>query len=433
MPAKPSEPSEPSDRRPIPSAPPTRRTMVAVPVAAALAAASTAVSASPAAAAPAADAVWTGRRRRGSFAYVGSRTTAAREGRGKGIEVFEVGPDGEDWVPLQTVELDNPTFLATDRTRRFLYAVHGDFTYVSAYRVDPGSGRLTALGRQETGGRNPVHLAVDPTNRFLVLANHSTGTVATLPLLDDGRLGPVADLLPLPGTPGPHRVDQTGAKPHHVPFSPDGRFVVVPDKGLDRIFTLTLDADSGKLGFGPVPSVATREAAGPRHIAFHPRLPYAYAIDELRSTVTAYGWNAGRGELTPLQILSSTAPDMTGDSRGAAILVSPDGRFVYASNRSGAGDSTPGGPEPDTVAVFRVSAKDGTLRPVEWTSTGGIRPRFICLSPDGRKLYAANERGHTIVIHDVDTVTGRLRPSGGVVRTGSPVCVLFVERDSRGS
>ncbi|MCL8012141.1 lactonase family protein [Streptomyces sp. AS02] len=340
--------------------------------------------------------------------------------------MFAVGPDGDDWTPLQTVELDNPTFLATDRTRRFLYAVHGDFTYVSSYRIDPGTGCLTALNRQDTGGRNPAHLAVDPANRFLVVANHATGTVATLPLLADGRLGPLADLLPLPGEPGPHRVDQTGAKPHHVPFSPEGRFVVVPDKGLDRIFTLTLDAESGKLGFGPVPSVATREMTGPRHIAFHPHLPYAYSVDELRSTVTAYHWDAGRGRLEARQILSGTEPTTTGDSRGAEIAVSPDGRFVYASNRSGAGDSSPGGPEPDTIGVFRVSARTGLLRPVQWVSTEGIRPRFFCLGPDGRKLYAANERSHTIVTYDVDAVSGGLRPTGEVVRTGSPVCGLLV-------
>ncbi|NUP41582.1 MAG: lactonase family protein [Streptomyces sp.] len=365
-----------------------------------------------------------------TLAYVGSRTTAAREGRGKGIEVYDVGPDGEGWTLLQTVELDNPTFLAIDRTRRFLYAVHGDLSHVSAYRIDPASGLLTALGQQETGGRNPAHLAVDPSNRFLVVANHSSGTVATLPLLDDGRLGPLADLLSLPGEPGPHRGEQTGAKPHHVPFSPDGRFIVVPDKGLDRIFTLALDTGSGKLSYGPVPSVATREFAGPRHLAFHPHLPYAYTVDEVRSTVTCYHWDAGRGALRALQVLAGTEPTTTGDSRGAEIAVSPDGRFVYASNRGGAGDTSPGGPEPDTIGVFKVSAKTGPLRPVGWTSTGGIRPRFFCLSPDGRKLYAANERSHTIVTYDVDAVSGGLRPTGHVVHTGSPVCVLFLRRDS---
>ncbi|MEU3855139.1 lactonase family protein [Streptomyces sp. NPDC029554] len=396
----------------------SRRAMVTLPITTVTAAYAISATAAPAA------------RPRNTVAYVGSRTTAAREGQGKGIEVYDVAPDGDNWTLLQTIELDNPTFLATDRTRRFLYAVHGDFTHVSAYRIDGGSGRLTALNRQETGGHNPAHLAVDPTNRFLVVANHSTGTVATLPLLDAGRLGPLADLLPLPGEPGPHGTDQTGAKPHHVPFSPDGRFIAVPDKGLDRIFTLTLDAGSGKLGFGPVPSVATREMAGPRHIAFHPHLPYAYSIDELRSTVTVYRWDARRGALQARQILSTTAPTMTGDSRGGEIAVSPDGRFVYVSNRSGAGDGSPGGPEPDTIGAFGVSARTGLLRPVEWASTGGIRPRFFCLGPDGRKLYAANERSHTIVAYNIDATDGRLTPTGGVVHTGSPVCVLLIRRDS---
>ncbi|MFF7653100.1 lactonase family protein [Streptomyces sp. NPDC007983] len=360
-----------------------------------------------------------------TVAYVGSRTTPGRNGRGKGIEVYDVGPGADHWTPLQTVELDNPAFLAVDHTRRYLYAVHGDLTYVSAFRVEPGTGRLSALGRQETGGRNPAHLAVAPSNRFLAVANHSSGSVASLPLREDGRLGPVTDLLLLPGEPGPHRTEQTGSKPHQVPFTPDGRFLVVPDKGLDRLFTLALDATPGKLSFGPVPHTATREMAGPRHICFHPRLPYAYTIDELRSTVTTYRWDAARGALESVQTLPSTAPSATGDSRAGEIAVTPDGRFVYASNRGGAGDSTPGGPEPDTIGVFAVSAAEGTLRPVGRQSTGGVRPRFFCFGPDGRRLFAANERSHTIMAFDVDADTGALRPSGEALSTGSPVCVVF--------
>ncbi|EFL28280.1 LigA protein [Streptomyces himastatinicus ATCC 53653] len=193
-----------------------------------------------------------------TVAYVGSRTTPARNGQGKGIEVYDIGPgapDADRWTLLQTVELDNPTFLAVDHTRRYLYAVHGDLSHVSAFRIEPGTGRLGDLGSQETGGRNPAHLAVDPSNRFLVVANHSSGSVASLPLREDGRLGPVTDLLLLPGEPGPHRAEQTGAKPHHVPFAPDGRFLAVPGKGLDRVFTLALDATPGKLSpIGGTPS-----------------------------------------------------------------------------------------------------------------------------------------------------------------------------------
>ncbi|MFJ5840437.1 lactonase family protein [Streptomyces shenzhenensis] len=361
-----------------------------------------------------------------TVAYVGSRTTADRDGHGKGIEVYRVGADGTGWSLLQTVELDNPSFLAVDHTRRYLYAVHGDFTYVSAFRIEPGTALLTALGHQETGGKNPAHLSVDPSNRFLIVVNHSSGGVVSLPLREDGRLGPVVSRLSLPGEPGPHRTDQPGSKPHHVPFSPDGRFIVVPDKGLDRIFTAVLDPETGKLSFGPVPSVATREMAGPRHIAFHPRLPYAYTIDELRSTVTTYRWDTVRGALAPLQTLPSTEPSVTGDSRGGEIAVHPSGHFVYASNRSGAGDSTPGGPEPDTIRVFSVSARTGVLTPVGAFSSEGIRPRFFCFGPDGRRLFAANERSHTIVAFTLDEESGMPRPTGEVVRTGSPVCVLFV-------
>jgi 6-phosphogluconolactonase len=373
------------------------------------------------------------------IAYVGCRTTKARNAIGKGITVWRVGRGG--WEPLQLVDAEdddpstptppdaipiNPSFLALHGNRRFLYSVHGDSTKVSAFAIAPATGLLTRLNTVDTGRGNGVHLAVDPTGRWLVVTHlNAAGSVTTLPINADGSLGAVTGVLVPPGTPGPHRAAQTGPHPHHSPFDLTGRWVVIPDRGLDRVFVARLDPATGQLSLGDPGWATTREMDGPRHIAFNPALPYAYVVNELRSTVTAYRWDAEAGTLRQHRIVSATAPDMIGDTRGGEIAVAPSGRFVYVSNRSGLGDDTPGGPDPDTIGVYRVDRGTGDLTPVGWVSTQGIRPRHFALTPDGSRLYAANEVTHTIVEFAADPGSGRLRPTGEVITTGSPVCVVF--------
>jgi 6-phosphogluconolactonase len=309
----------------------------------------------------------------------------------------------------------NPSFLAFDRRRRFLYAVHGDGTEASAFRVDGAAGRLDFLNRRPTGGRNPVHLAVDPTDRFLVVANHVTSSLSVLPIdPEEGAIGEVADLVELKGEPGPHRVEQPFAKPHQVEFDPAGRFVVVPDKGLDRVFAFRLDPATGKLAAAEQGSVAAREGSGPRHVAFHPSAPWAYVVNELDSTVAAYRYDRDRGALEPFQILPALPDTFVGNSRAAEIAVSADGRSVYASNRGH-----------DSIAVFSVEGETGRLAPVQWVPSGGRTPRFFALDPSGRRFYAANEDEDSVVCFDVKADDGKLSSPREVARTGSPVCIVF--------
>jgi 6-phosphogluconolactonase len=392
------------------------------------------LAASPFLAAPAAAAP---DRSRPLVAYVGCRTTRALNSTGRGIGVWRVGRNG--WEQTQLVEADdndpstpnspgaipiNPTFLALDPTERFLYTTHGNATSVTAFAVDRATGALTTLNTVDTGNTNPVHLAVDPTGAWLVVAHLNTaGTVVTLPIRADGSLGAVAGVLTPPGTPGPHKAAQLGPNPHHSPFDLTGRWVVVADRGLDRVFVTRLDPASGQLsvhGWG-----SSREIDGPRHIAFNPALPYAYVVNELRSTVTVYRWDAVAGTLRPHRTVSATPPNLVADSRGGEIAVDPTGRFVYVSNRSGLGDDTPSGPDPDTIGAYRVDRATGDLTPVGWVSTQGLRPRHFSLTPDGKRLYVGNEVTHTIVEFAIDQGSGRLRPTGVVVDTGSPTCVLF--------
>ena len=254
------------------------------------------------------------------YAYLGCRTTRERNARGAGISVFKVDPASARLELAQVLDgLVNPSYLALNARGDRLYAVHGDTTGISAYVVDQGDGRIRPLNRQDTGGLNPVHLAIDPTGRHVIVSNHIGASVAVLPIGADGELGPASQLLPLEGTPGPHRIEQKQAKPHANPFAPDGRHVIVPDKGLDRIFSFRWT--DGLLTAAASPVAVAREGAGPRHLAFHPAASHAYCVNELDSSVTVYRYDAASGALEPMQILPSVPDTHTGNNRAAAILV----------------------------------------------------------------------------------------------------------------
>ncbi|OZI28846.1 hemagglutinin [Bordetella genomosp. 1] len=343
-------------------------------------------------------------------AYVGTRTTRERNARGEGISVYAFDPASASLRCIQVVrELVNPSFLAVDAARTRLYSVHGDQREISAFAI-AADGTLAPLNRQSTGGLNPVHLALAPAGGHVVVSNHISGDLAVLPLSADGALEPVCQQIALEGTPGPHRVEQPHAKPHHNPFDPVGRHVVVPDKGLDRVFVFRFDA--GRLH--PASSVPAREGAGPRHLVFHPRLAMAYAINELDSTVVAYAYDATRGSLSAQQLVLALPPGHTGNSRAAALVIAPDGRHLYASHRGA-----------DCLTVFAIDADSGHLRYLVDQPSLGRTPRFATFTPDGRHLFVLNEDSDTIVAFARDAATGTLRPQGAATACASPVCMVF--------
>jgi 6-phosphogluconolactonase len=349
------------------------------------------------------------------YAYVGCYTTPERYARGDGIHVYRVDPATGAWTHVQHVgNLVNPSFLTMRHDRRCLCSVHGDQTYATSFAVDRETGRLAGINRVETGGRNGVHSAFDPSGRFVIVANYSSGAVSVLPVAADGRLGDPVQVVPLTGQPGPHRVEQTGSHPHQIVFDPSGKYVIVPDKGLDRVFIFRFDADAGKLAPTAQGSVVARSGSGPRHAAFHPSLPVAWVLNEIASTVTTYYWEPEHGSLRPVEILPTLPPDFTGESTAAEIAVGQQGRFVYCSNRGH-----------DSVAIFSADPQTGVLTSTGWQPARGRVPRFIGFEPSKQFLYAANEQSDTVVRWKADAATGRLTAVGDPVRNASPVTIAF--------
>ncbi len=350
-----------------------------------------------------------------AYAYVGCFTSADRHARGDGIHVYRMDRETGAWSHVQRVgDVVNPSFQVLSHDGRFLYSVHADQTYASSFAVDAGTGMLKHLNQAAIGGTNGTHLALHQSGRFLAVANYASGGVEILPVRPDGTLADQIQVAPLQGEPGPHKQEQTNSHPHEVVFDPTGRFLMVPDKGLDRVFAFRFDESTGRLAPTKQGSVKTRPGAGPRHGAFHPTLPVAWVANEMQSTVTTFAWNAADGSLKPIQIQPSLPDDFTGDSTCAEVAVTKDGRHVYVSNRGH-----------DSVAIFAVDAAKGTLKPVGWQPTQGKTPRFIGLDPANRFLYAANEQGDTIVTFRVEAASGRLTPTGHVIRNGTPVCITF--------
>ncbi|NTJ61806.1 lactonase family protein [Agrobacterium rhizogenes] len=344
------------------------------------------------------------------FAYVGCRTTRERNARGEGISVYEVNEHTAEWSRIQVLATEeNPSFLALHPALDLLYSVHGDFDLATSYGISP-DGRISPLGKQSTKGRNPVHLAIDPGRRWLVVPNYKTDSLVSLPIAANGKLLPAADLCELTGELGPHKVEQNYGRPHHAPFSPSGKWIAVPEKGNDQITIARIEAATG--GIEIVHRVPSRENSGPRHIVFHPRLPTAYVLNELDSTITTYDFDDGVGSLSPRDIISSLPRWFTGNNRASEIEITSDERFLYASNRGH-----------DSIAVFGVD-ETGEINHLDWTPSQGRTPRFFTMDPLQKHLYVANEDSDTIVrfkrTHD-----GRLISTGDVVKVGSPTTIVF--------
>ncbi len=314
-------------------------------------------------------------------------------------------------------EVSNPSFLVEHPDHRFLYAVSEDAAgMVSAYLIDPKSGKLSLVNRVSSKGDGPCHLALDREGRWLAVANYNSGSVAVLPLRKDGGLGEAAAFVQHTGT-GVNPQRQAGPHAHAAVFSPDNRYLLAADLGADRIFVYRFDAETGALRPAGTPSVAAIPGSGVRHLVFHPNGKVLYAVNELANTVTAYLWDAAAGRLAELQTVSSLPPGYPGPTTAAEIAVNSAGTMVYASNRGC-----------DCLALLVIDPVRFTLSALEFTPLIGQTPRHFALDPTGAYLVVANQGSDSLTVYTVHPRTGQIRPAGQpVTGIAMPTVVVFVK------
>ena len=348
--------------------------------------------------------------------YVGTYT----QKESKGIYAWRFDAATGKLAPLGLVaETVNPTFLALRPDRRFLYAVSEIASFdgqksgaVSAFAVDLETGKLKFLNKVASRGTGPCFVSVDHTGRNVLVANYGSGSIAVLPIKDDGSLAEASVSIQHSGSSvNPRR--QQGPHAHSINLSPDNRFAIAADLGLDKVFVYRFDATKHSLVPNDPPFAAVKPGAGPRHFAFHPNKRYGYVINELSSTVTGFSWNAGSGVFKEMQTISTLPKDFSAESTCAEVQVHPSGNFLYGSNRGH-----------DSIAVFSIDG-NGRLAPVEHVSTQGKVPRNFAIDPTGAWLFAANQNSGSVVIFRIDAKTGRLTPAGQTLEVASPVCVRF--------
>ncbi len=351
------------------------------------------------------------------FTYVGTYTNKGS----KGIYLYRFTPADAKLESLGLVaETPNPTFLAISPNRQYLYAANEVGNYngqrtgsVTAYKIDSATGKLTKLNTVSSHGGGPAHLIVDHAGKNVLVANYGGGSIAVLPIGPDGSLKEATAAIQHTGSSvNPRRQREPHA--HSIYTSPDDRFAIVADLGLDKVLVYKFDVNKGTLTPNDPPSVAIDPGSGPRHVAFHPDGKHAYVINEMKSTITVLDWDGRRGAFTTKQTISTLPEGYSGESTTAEVVVSNDGKFVYGSNRGH-----------DSIAVFSA-ATDGTLKLVEITPVGVKEPRNFAIDPSGRFLLAEGQSSNNINLFRVDPKTGKLTKTDTTVEVGAPVCVQFI-------
>jgi 6-phosphogluconolactonase (cycloisomerase 2 family) len=381
---------------------------------------------------------------RSLIAYIGTFSSPLRDvlptqvdlppGNGRGIHRFTVDRSSGAMTAAGVTEMGtSPSCLALNAAGTRLYSANetdrrGEEKEgtVSEFTIKPADGSLELLGTVGSGGAGPTYVSLHPSGKFLLVANYFGGSVAVLPILPDGRLGEASDVKRDSGKVGPTKAtnapagsfatsghDRTHA--HMIAADPSGRFVLHADLGLDQIFVWKFDEKRGTLTANDPPAVALPPGDGPRHFCFHPSGRWVYSIQEEASTVVLFDYDAGAGRLTARQTISTLSQGFAGSNFGSEILVSSDGRVVYAGNRLH-----------DSIAIFSIGPSGGlTYVGEEWTR--GNYPRSFNFDPSGQFLYCCNQRGDNVAVFRVDQKAGGLSFTGHYAAVGNPSCVVFLD------
>jgi 6-phosphogluconolactonase (cycloisomerase 2 family) len=356
-------------------------------------------------------------------------------GNGKGIHWFAVNRETGAMSPLGVFESQtSPNCLAMSADGTRLYAGNeteklqeNEAGSVSAFAIDRSNGQLTLLNTVSSGGAGPAHLSIHPSGKFVLVANYFGGSVAVLPILPDGKLGPASDFKQDAGTAGPKKA--TNAPPgsfaisghdqvhaHMIQGDISGRFAISTDLGLDQILVWKFDEHTGKLTPNDPPSVSLPPGDGPRHFAFHPKGRWFYCVQEEGSNIVFFDYDSEKGRLTARQTISSLPPGFAGSNFCSEIMVSADGRFVYVQNRLH-----------DSTACFAINQETGRLTFVAEEWTRGDYPRSFNFDPTGNFLYSCNQRGDAVAVFRVNRNTGELSFTGHITPVGNPSSIVFLD------
>ena len=356
--------------------------------------------------------------------YVGTYTNKTAS---KGIYAYSFDPGVGKLTSLGVAaESEDPSFVAVHPNGKYLYAVNetGNFGgqksgAVSAFSIDPKNGKLTLLNQLATQGAGPCHVSLDKTGKFVFVANYDGGSIAVFPVREDGSLAPASAFIQHSGS-SIDKERQEGPHAHWIASTPDNRFVLAADLGLDEILVYRFNAAKGTLAPNTPPFVKLEPGAGPRHLAFHPNGKFAYALTEMGDSVTTFTYKAGNGSLTPLETvsaLSALRKDHVGVKEAAEIAVHPTGKFLYASNRAGI----------DTISALSIDPAKGTIKRKNEYPTMGKTPRNFAIDPTGKFLLAANQESNNIVVFRINRTTGALTPANQIAQVPAPVDIVFTK------
>ncbi|MDF2959676.1 MAG: hypothetical protein K0S39_1411 [Paenibacillus sp.] len=348
------------------------------------------------------------------IAYFGSY--ASKDAPGIYIYHFDEGTEDLSFVEFVS-GIKDPSFIKLCSKHGTLYTFskaeeENEQSDAIAYRIEADTGKLNFLGRQPTADKSSTHINTDDAGQYLMLVSYGGGSLSLLPLREDGSIGALSDQVQHEGgSILPKR--QESAHPHSIYTDPSDQFAVVPDLGLDKIMVYRLDREQGKLR--PHDEVHLTPGSGPRHLAFHPVLAYAYVIQELSSTITVLSFDRQTGKLEPVQIVNTLPDAYDGPENSCAeVQISPCGTYLYGSNRGH-----------DSIVVFLIDQESGMLSLVEHTSTLGSHPRHFSLTPSGRYLFAANKDSDSVQLFKVDQESGKLTSTGQSITLSQPTCVRF--------
>jgi 6-phosphogluconolactonase len=355
--------------------------------------------------------------------YVGTYTNKTSS---KGIYVFLFDPGTGKLSSLGVAaESEDPSFLAVHPSGKYLYVVNEMDHFgaqksgaISAFSIDAKTGKLTLLNQAATQGAGPCHISLDKTGKFVLVANYDGGSIVAFPIREDGSVGPASAFVQHSGS-SANKERQARPHAHWIGTSPDNRFALAADLGLDEILIYRFNAAKGELTPNTPPFTKLNPGAGPRHLAFHPSGKFAYVLTEMENSVTAFAYKPSNGSLSPLQTLSTLSvlrKDYSGPKEAAEIAVHSSGRFLYASNRASI----------DTISAFSIDPAKGTLQLKNEYPTMGKTPRNFAIDPTGKFLLAANQESNNIVVFRIDAITGALTPTGDIVEAPAPVCITFV-------